>query len=73
MENKNKDNKKELNPFFKFSGIGMQLLFTIAAGVWIGKKVDEYMGNTQPWGAIICSITFMILGLYLFIKSLPKV
>lgn len=72
MENKDKI-KKELNPFFKYSGIGLQLLFTIAAGVWLGMQLDTYMNNRQPWGAIIISMLFMITGLYVFIKSLPKV
>ncbi len=73
MKIKAKDNNKGLNPFLKYSGIGMQLLFTIAAGLWIGMKIDEYMNNKQPWAAIICSITFMIAGLVMFIRSLPKV
>jgi F0F1-type ATP synthase assembly protein I len=73
MENLNKDNNKEPNQFFKYSGIGMQLLFTIAAGVWVGIKIDNYLHNKQPWAAIICSLTFMIVGLIMFIKSLPKV
>lgn len=73
MKIKDKDNNKEPNPFLKYSSIGMQLLFTIGAGLWIGMKLDEYLGNKQPWAAIICSITFMIVGLVMFIRSLPKV
>ena len=73
MENKDKDNNKQINPFFKYSGLGFQLLFTIGAGVWIGIKIDNYLGSKQPWGAIICSLLFMAAGLYIFIKSLPKV
>ena len=73
MENNNKDNKKEFNPFLKYSGIGLQLLITIAVGVWLGMKVDTYMSNKQPWAAIIISMVFLIGGLYAFIKSLPKV
>jgi F0F1-type ATP synthase assembly protein I len=72
MENKNYP-KKELNPFFKYSGIGIQLMITIGVGVWLGMKLDKYMANNQPWGAIIVSMLFLIAGLYIFIKSLPKV
>ncbi len=73
MKTENKDKRKELNPFLKYSGIGMQLLFTILAGLWLGTKIDEYFRNKQPWAAIICSLTFMVVGLVMFIRSLPKV
>lgn len=72
-ENNNKDNNTGYNPFFKYSGIGLQLLITIAIGVWIGMKIDQYLGNKQPWAAIVCALLFIIAGLYIFIKSLPKV
>ncbi len=73
MENKHKDNNKEFNPFFKYAGLGFQLMFTIAAGVWVGIQIDKYMANKQPWAAIICSLLFMAGGMYAFIKSLPKI
>ncbi len=73
MENIDKDNNTEYNPFFKFSGIGLQLLITIGFGVWLGMKIDKYLENKQPLAAIICSLVFLIGGLYIFIKSLPKV
>ncbi len=73
MELENKDKRKELNPFFKYSGIGLQLLITIFVGLWIGTKIDEYFDNKQPWAAIICSLSFMVVGLVMFIRSLPKI
>ena len=73
MDNKYKDSNKDYNPFFKYSGLGVQLLITIGFGVWVGLKIDSYMGNKQPWAAIICSLLFMITGIVVFIKSLPKV
>lgn len=72
MNNLRKDNSNQPNAFLKYSGIGTQLLVTIAFGVWLGSKIDSYLQNKQPWGAIICSLLFMIAGLVLFIKSLPK-
>ncbi len=71
-ENTNKDNHKNFNPFLKYSGLGIQLMLTIGVGVWLGLKIDEYMGNKQPWGAILCALIFIIGGLVAFIKSLPK-
>jgi F0F1-type ATP synthase assembly protein I len=73
VENNSKDNKKEFNPFLKYSGIGMQLMITICIGVWLGMKIDNYLHNKQPWAAILCSLSFMIVGLVMFIRSLPKV
>lgn len=68
MENQ----EQKQNNGLKYAGLGMQLLFSIAAGVYIGLKIDNYMQNKQPWAAIICALSFMATGLYLFIKSLPK-
>lgn len=72
MENKHKDNNTGYNPFFKYSGIGLQLLITIAIGVWLGTQIDDYMQNKQPWAAILFALIFIIVGLVVFIRSLPK-
>ncbi len=68
MENQ----EQKQNNGLKYAGLGTQLLITIGAGVYIGLKIDAYMQNKQPWAAIISALTFMAAGLYLFIKSLPK-
>lgn len=61
------------NNGLKYAGLGTQLLITIGVGVWLGLKIDAYLQSKQPWGAIICGLGFMGAGLYLFIKSLPKI
>jgi F0F1-type ATP synthase assembly protein I len=43
-------NKKprRYNNYLRYSGLGLQLLLTIAACGWLGYKVDQYMGNKYP-------------------------
>jgi ATP synthase protein I len=70
--NSNQKEPKQGKSFVKYSGIGMQLLFTIGLGVWLGMKLDTYMGNKQPWGAISLSMLFLIAALYNFIRSVTQ-
>jgi ATP synthase protein I len=70
--NSNQKEPNEGKSFVKYSGIGMQLLATIAFGVWLGMKLDTYMGNKQPWGAISLSMIFLVGALYNFIRSVTN-
>jgi putative Ca2+/H+ antiporter (TMEM165/GDT1 family) len=67
MEQSNSSNK-----FLKYSGAGLQMLVTIAAGVFLGRWLDEKMMMKTPWFTVGCSLFFIFAGMYLFIKGLPK-
>jgi putative Ca2+/H+ antiporter (TMEM165/GDT1 family) len=67
MEQNNSSNK-----FLKYSGAGLQMLVTIAAGVFLGRWLDEKMMMKTPWFTVGCSLFFIFAGMYLFIKGLPK-
>lgn len=51
------------------SGAGMTILVSIGVGVWMGLKVDEYLG-TYPWGLIVLSILGAASGLWSVIKQI---
>jgi F0F1-type ATP synthase assembly protein I len=48
------------------------MLAAILLGLWIGMKIDEYMGNKNPVFTAISTVLFIFASLYLVIKSLPK-
>jgi len=48
------------------------MLAAILLGLWIGMKIDEYMGNNTPVFTAISTVLFIFASLYLVIKSLPK-
>ncbi|MFT4033831.1 MAG: AtpZ/AtpI family protein [Siphonobacter sp.] len=68
MEN---DNPK-YNPYLRYSGMAMQMLVTIGAGVFLGIKLDEWLGTHTPWFTIGCSLFFIAAALISLIRSLPK-
>jgi len=67
MEQKNSPNK-----YARYAGAGMQMLVTIAIGVYLGTWLDEKFKMQTPWFTVGCSLFFIFAGMYLFIKGLPK-
>ncbi len=51
------------------SGAGMTLLASIAVGVWLGLRLDEWLG-TDPWGLVILSLLGAVGGLWSVITQI---
>ncbi|MDR6563419.1 MULTISPECIES: AtpZ/AtpI family protein [Arcicella] len=66
------DSQNNNNKYMRYMGAGMQMLVTIATGVFLGRWLDEKMMMKTPWFTIGCSLFFIFGGMYLFIKGLPK-
>ena len=66
------DNDSRPSAFVQYSGIGIQMLATIGAGVYAGMKLDAWQGNKTPGWTIGLSLLAIFASLYLFIKQLPK-
>lgn len=64
--------KPQPNPYIRYSGMAMQLLVTIAFGVFLGIKLDEWVGTQTPWFTIGCSLFFITGALIGLIRGLPK-
>ncbi|HZK08476.1 MAG TPA: AtpZ/AtpI family protein [Bacteroidales bacterium] len=64
-----KKEKKQFDNFIKYSGIGMQMLIIIAAGVFGGYKLDKWLDNQFPILLIILSTLAMITAIYHAIKD----
>lgn len=55
--------RKETNrELMKYAGMGMQFLVSIAIGVWIGLKADEWLNFSFPLLVWITPL-FIIIGL----------
>lgn len=63
---------RQPNPYLRYSGMAMQMLVTIVFGVWLGMKLDGWVGTKTPWFTIGCSLFFIAAALISLIRSLPK-
>lgn len=68
MENE----ERNFNPYIRYTGLAMQMLVTIGVGVFLGLKLDEWVGTTTPWFTIGCSLFFIAAALISLIRGLPK-
>lgn len=72
MEKKEHQKTDDWNPLRSVaiaSGAGMTILVSIGVGVWIGLKIDDYLG-TYPWGLIVLSLLGAASGLWSVIKQI---
>ena len=54
------------NTYLRYSGLGLQLLITIAISGWLGYKLDQYVGNKYP-------LFMLLLGFLGFAGSMYKI
>lgn len=66
-EKTTKEQKERLNSYARFSGIAIQMVAIIAAGTFIGIKLDEKFPNKKnlytlgfTLGSVIASIVYVI-------------
>ena len=64
--------KKPVNNFLKYSGLGIQMLASIGIGAWLGLKLDKYLELKFP--AFLLTFVFVIFGalMYQLYRSLNK-
>ena len=54
------------NTYLRYSGLGLQLLVTIAVCGWLGYKADQYFGNKYP-------LLMLLLGFLGFAGSMYQI
>jgi F0F1-type ATP synthase assembly protein I len=68
----NSDQKKQqLNSYARYSGMGLQMLVIILAGVFGGYKLDQWL-HTGPLLIIILSIISVIISIYSVTRDLLR-
>lgn len=56
----------------KYTQLGVQLVVTILVCIFAGHWADGYFGFEKPWLTLTGSILGIALGMYQFLKGLPK-
>jgi|GEM_PF-1286066 len=57
----------------RYVGLGFQIAGTIGAGVALGWFLDKKLATPKPYFTIVCSMVFLVAGMYLGFKDLLKV
>jgi len=63
---------KPLNDYLRYSGLGIQLIVLLLAGMWLGDWVDGKAANSKPWFTILFTLLGLGGGLYQLLRDLLK-
>lgn len=63
---------KQLSDYTKYSGIAFQMIAIIAAGVYAGVKLDEWLRFRFPVFTLIFILGSLVLAIYSVIRNLLK-
>lgn len=66
---KQKNNKKTLENFAKYSGLSFQMIAIILASVYGGIKIDEYLQWDFPLFTLLLSLLGVFAAMYFAIKD----
>lgn len=70
---KNTKKKWQYSDYAKYSAMGFQMLAIMGLGVFVGIKLDEFLGLTKtPVFTILCSLFSVVLAIYYVVKDLLK-
>jgi F0F1-type ATP synthase assembly protein I len=62
-------NKSKNQGYLKYSGLAFQIVVTILLLVYLGGKLDAYVGNETPWFTLFGSVLGVIGSMvYLIVK-----
>lgn len=62
----------QLRIYAKYSGLGFQILISLILGFFAGQKLDEWVGNKNPWFTILLIFISFFGAMVYLIKKLPK-
>lgn len=71
-ENGLKDEKKLLNNYVRYTGLGFQMIAVIGVFAFIGYKLDEWQQTKQPVYTALLSVIGVCAALYQVIRSLKN-
>lgn len=73
QKSKDPKTKDQLKTYAKVSGAGFQMLATIAAGAFIGYKLDEKFPNKHNLYTVIFILVFIGIALFSVIRQVTKI
>jgi ATP synthase protein I len=62
--------RQRIKAFARYGGLAFQLFGSVLAGVFIGKWLDQKLGNTKPVFAVFGAIFFLIAALWVVFRSI---
>jgi ATP synthase protein I len=63
--------KRQLNSYARYSGMGLQMMAIILAGVFGGYKLDQWL-HTRPFLTIALSIISVLIAIYSVTRDLLR-
>lgn len=72
MAKNQKQKKKYLDNYARYSSIAFQMMLIIVAGVWGGVKMDEWLSWKFPVFTILLSFISVSLAIYTAVKDFLK-
>ncbi len=64
--------QNQVKPYLKYSGLAFQMIGILGVAAWAGMKLDEKMGNKNPWYTMVLMLVAVIAAMYMVIKSVTK-
>jgi F0F1-type ATP synthase assembly protein I len=64
--------RESLNSYAKYSGIAVQMIVIILAGVFLGTKMDKWLHTNDSIFTAIFSVLGVVLATYSVIKDLIR-
>ncbi len=58
--------------YVKFAGLAFQMLAAILLGVWLGMKLDQWLGFKYPIFTIVLAFLMLLGGMYYLVKSVSQ-
>lgn len=71
--NKTKRNKKQLNPWLFFTGLGLQIGGITYVMAWLGGMLDDEFETSKPYFALIFVVIGLIGAIYSVTQQLKKI
>ena len=65
----NEEKKKMVNDYVKYSGIGFQMLGIILVGVFVGRKLDQWIEPPFPVFTLIFTLGSVGLAMFVVIRE----
>lgn len=58
--------------YLRYSGLAFQMIGAMVLAAWAGTKLDDWMGNENPWMTIVLLVVAVVASMVLVILSLNK-
>ena len=67
-----KDKRKKLRSYAKYSNLAFQMIAIILIGVFGGMKLDEWLELSFPIFTVVLSVTAVLFSMYYAVKDFIK-